>query len=185
MTRRVAYQGAAGAFGEEACHAFLPDWLAVAKPTFAAVVEAVRNGEVDRGMLPLRNNTAGAVPSVDRLIRENGLVLLSSHRLPVRMHLLALPGAGRDGISRVASHPMALAQCRKWLLEAGLRVEEEANTALAAQALARSGDLGKAVIASENAATVYGLAILARGIQDAQDNATTFGIIGPPEGERS
>ena len=183
MARHVAYQGAPGAFGEEACRSFLPDWLPVAKPSFAAVVEAVRAGEVDRGMLPLRNSSAGPVPGVEDLIGGSGLLVLERLSLPVRMHLLGLPGASLEAIRRVASHPMALAQCRKWLDESGLAVEEEANTAVAARALAESGDLERAVMASETAAKTYGLAILRRDVQDAADNATTFAVVArDPEG---
>jgi prephenate dehydratase len=177
MTRNVAYQGAPGAFGEEACIAFLPDWLPVAKSTFAAVIRAVQTGEAERGILPLSNNTAGAVPGVETLIRESGLRLLSHHRLPVRMHLLGLPEAALGGIRIVASHPMALAQCGKWLDRAGLAVEEEANTAIAARGLAEAGRPEKAVIASEAAAKAYGLAILERDIHNSADNATIFGVV--------
>jgi prephenate dehydratase len=179
MDRRVAYQGAPGAFGEEACRAFLPDWTPAAKPTFAAVIAAVKTGDAERGLLPLSNSTAGAVAGVERLIRESGLLLLSCHRLPVRMHLLALPEARLEAIRFVASHPMALAQCRNWLDRAGVAVEEEANTAIAARALAGSGNLEKAVLASEAAARAYGLAILERDVQDCEDNATIFGILAP------
>lgn len=177
MARQVAYQGVPGAFGEEACRAFLPEWLPLAKPSFAAVVEAVRAGEAERGILPLRNSSAGPVPGVEELIGGSGLLVLERHSLPVRMHLLAVPGAGLEAIRRVGSHPMALAQCRKWLDESGLAVEEEANTAVAARALAESGDLEKAVMASETAAKTYGLAILRRDIQDSADNATTFVVV--------
>ena len=183
MARHVAYQGAPGAFGEEACRTFLPEWLPVARPSFEAVVESVLAGEVDRGMLPLRNSSAGPVPGVEELIAGSNLLVIERHSLPVRLHLLAVPGARLDGIRRVASHPMALAQCRKWLDEAGLAVEEEANTAVAAQALAQAGDLEKAVMASEAAAKDYGLAILKHDLQDAADNATIFAIVArDPEG---
>jgi prephenate dehydratase len=184
MPRHVAYQGAPGAFGEEACRAFLPDWLPVARPTFAAVLDSVRAGEADRGILPLRNSSAGPVPGVEELIGGSGLLVLERRSLPVRLHLLALPDARPEAIRRVASHPMALAQCRKWLDESGLAVEEEANTAVAARALAESGDLEKAVMASEMAAKAYGLAIVRRDLQDSADNATIFVVVARDPEER-
>jgi len=177
MAGQVAYQGAPGAFGEEACRAFLPGWEPIAQPSFAAVVEAVQDGATERGMLPLRNSAAGDVPGIEALIRDSGLALLSRHRLPVRMHLLGLPGANLATIRRVASHPTALAQCKSWLDASGLVAEEAPNTALAAQALAASGDPCRAVLASAFAAELYGLIILRKNVHDQDDNATTFGVI--------
>ena len=89
---------------------------------------------------------------------------------------------GMATISLVASHPMALAQCRKWLEGGGVEVEETPHTALAAQALAESGDRGKAVIASNFAAQAYRLSIVKRDIHDSADDATTFGILARYDG---
>jgi prephenate dehydratase len=181
MVRTVAYQGAIGAFSEEACRAFLPESAPIARESFAGVIAAVQAGEAQRGILPLRNSVAGDVPGVEALIRESGLILLDRHRLPVRMHLLAVPEASLDSVRIVASHPMALAQCRKWLDESGFEAREAVNTAVAAQRLAESGDTETAVLASESAAKAYGLAILRRDVHDSDDNATTFGILGRTE----
>lgn len=182
MLRQIAYQGAPGAFGEEACRRFLPDWEPNPLPTFAAVAEAVRSGEAERGMLPVRNSTAGPVPGVEALIRDNRLLVIGRHALDVRLHLMGVRGARVEDITRVASHPMALAQSARWISARGLEREEAANTALAAQALASSGDRTLGVIASEAAATTYGLVILMRDIQDRDDNVTTFCVVGPSGG---
>ena len=183
MAAQVAYQGAPGAFGEEACRTFLPGWEPLAQPSFAAVVEAVQAKVAERGMLPLRNSAAGDVPGVEALIRDSGLAVLSRHRLPVRMHLLGLAGASLATISRVASHPMALAQSHKWLDASGLETEEAANTAVAAQALVASGDRSRAVLASAFAAELYGLEILRRDVHDQEDNATTFAVLAREVGQ--
>lgn len=174
MSGRVAYQGAPGAFGEEACRRFLPGWTAFALPTFAAVAAAVASGEAQRGMLPLVNSTAGPVPGVADLIAGHGLAIAARHDLAIRIHLLALPDTNRGAIRRVASHPMALAQCADWLARERLEAVPAANTALAARALAESRDPTRAVAASEHAAAVFGLFILARDIHDRHDNVTTF-----------
>ena len=174
---KVAYQGAAGAFSWEACRAFLPEWTPVARATFANVVKAVQTGAAGRGMLPIRNSTAGPVPGVEELIRDSGLLIVGRHRLPVRLHLLGLPDAELAEIDRVASHPVALAQCVRWREEAGVAVIEAANTALAAKMLAEASDIRLGVVASEAAAEAYGLKILKRDIHDREDNATTFCVI--------
>ena len=70
MARLAAYQGAPGAFGEEACRAFLPDYEPFACESFAAVADAVAEGRAERGAIPLRNNTAGEVPGTQALIES-------------------------------------------------------------------------------------------------------------------
>lgn len=174
---KIAYQGAPGAFGWEACRTFLPEWTPVARATFAGVVKAVIAGKAGRGMLPLRNAIAGPVPGVEELIRESGLAVIDRHRLPIRMHLLGLPDAERDGIARVTSHPVALGQCGRWIEQAGIITKEASNTAVAAQALAESGDTTLGVIASEAAAETYNLKILRRDVHDHDDNHTIFCVL--------
>jgi prephenate dehydratase len=105
------------------------------------------------------------------------LIVHARFALPVHLHLLALAGTSFVELSIVASHPIALAQCRAWVGRSGLRSREEENTAVAARKLARSRDKFVAVIGSEAAARAYGLEILARNIQDARDNITTFGLV--------
>lgn len=175
---KIAYQGAPGAFGWEACRTFQPEYVPVARASFAAVVEAVVAGKTKRGMLPLRNAIAGPVPGVEDLIRESGLLVLERHRLPIRMHLLGLPDATLDGIVRVTSHPVALGQCRRWIEETGIEAKDASNTAVAARRLSESADRTLGVIASEAAAEAYGLKILRRDIHDRDDNHTIFCILG-------
>lgn len=182
---KVAYQGAPGAFSWEACRTFLPDWTPVPRATFANVAKAVLAGQAGRGMLPVRNSTAGPVPGVEELIRDSGLIIVDRHRLPIRLHLLGLPDAELGEITRVTSHPMALAQCMRWREESGVSAAEAANTALAAQALAQSGDIRLGVVASEAAAEAYGLKILKRDIHDREDNATTFCLVARNNGAQA
>lgn len=171
---KVAYQGAPGAFGHEACLAFLPEHHPVPKPSFAEVVEAVETGETELGMLPLENNVAGPVDEAQALIAASSLNVIAEHELPVRMHLLALPGVTLEEVRTVASHPVALKQCAAALAELGVREEAAPNTAVAAQGLQ---DRHRAVLASEAAARFYGLSILRRDMHDRADNATRFAVL--------
>lgn len=168
---RAAYQGAPGAFGHEAAVTFLPAFEPVARSDFAAVAAAVASGETERGILPLENNEAGET-GARALIGD--LVLLSRHWLPVRMHLLALPGTQLADVAAIVSHPVALRQCARLIAEFGLPTEEAPNTAVAARDLA---DPTKAVLASEAAAAAYGLTILRRDVHDRADNATLFAVL--------
>lgn len=174
----VAYQGVPGAFGHAACLAFVPDHDPVARPTFTAVVAAVASGEADYGVLPVENSVAGPVSDVEHLLW--GCKLPSIMRdLPVRMHLLGRTGTDLASVRTVVSHPIGLAQCSQSLRELNVATEHASNTAIAAQALARSGNATTAVLASEAAALTYGLQILRHDMQDRPDNVTTFCVLGP------
>jgi len=170
----VAYQGVPGAFGEAACLRFLAGWTPVAHASFEAVAAAVATGAAERGMLPAENSIAGPVPGVADLVAARGLAIRARHALPIALHLLAAPGVALGSIRRVASHPVALAQCARWCAARGLIAEPAPNTAIAARALAASGEPTLGVAASERAAAVHGLAIVARAIHDHNDNVTTF-----------
>ena len=170
----IAYQGVPGAFGHEACLAFRPDRPAIAVPTFAEVVAAVRRGEVEFGMLPIANSRAGDVPGVRPLIEEAALAVEAEFLLPVRLHLLGLRGARLDQVRTVVSHPMALRQCSQSLPRLRVDLREATNTALAAREL---GEPSAAALASEAAAVIYGRDILLRDLQDDPDNHTLFALV--------
>jgi prephenate dehydratase len=169
----VAYQGTEGAFSHEACLRFLPHEEPVAVPSFEDVVSAVNRGDTDLGILPLSNNHAGETGARE-LIEKGGLEILDEHELPVRMHLLGMPTASIEKIRTVVSHPVALRQCAETLAELEVDTEETSNTALAAAALTNPN---RAVLASEEAARLYGLSILMRDVHDRPDNATRFAIV--------
>ena len=177
MTAAVAYAGQPGAFAEDACRAFLPNYDAVPLEGFAEVAAAVLDGWVNSGMLPLANSVAGPVPGVAALIAQPGLSIVGTHQLPIRLHLLGLPNASLEALKTVTSHPMALAQCGAALDALDLQQMPADNTATAACYLADSGDRTRAVLASERAAALYGLRVLQRDLQDRADNATLFGVI--------
>ena len=193
--KRIAYQGAPGAFGHEACLAFAPDCEPLARASFADVAAAVAAGEAELGMLPLENSRAGPVPGVAELIARWGerppgevrLAVAAEHVLAVRLHLLALPGVALEEVRWAVSHEMALRQCALRLAALGLESERAANTAVAARDLARRD---RAALASRAAAELYGLAVLREDMQDDPDNATRFAIVmrapSPPlAGERA
>lgn len=171
---KIAYQGVPGAFSHEACLTFVADHEPVGQPTFAAVLEAVVHGEAELGVLPYENSAAGPVEDVHALLAQRPLPIVARHALPIRIHLLGLPGADLATVTTAVSHPMALKQCADTLARMGLAPQPASNTAAAAQALA---DPTNAVLASQAAANAYGLAILRRDMQDRPDNETTFVVI--------
>jgi prephenate dehydratase len=171
---RIAYAGAEGAFAHEACLAFAAAFQPVGLASFADVVAAVERGDAARGMLPLCNSRAGEVREATSLLRRRTVRVVARSALPVRMHLLGLPGATLDALRLIRSHPMALRQCARAVAALGLPTEDATNTAVAARSLA-SANVG--VLASERAAAAYGLTVLLRDMQDDADNSTIFAII--------
>jgi prephenate dehydratase/chorismate mutase/prephenate dehydratase len=175
---RVAYQGEPGAFGEEA----VIGWFGEAvepKPvaTFSAVMHAVESADADAGVLPLENSVAGTVGDALDALANGSLQVVGEVLLPIRHHLLVVPGAGAQDIRTVSSHWQALAQCERYLAGHPWQAVAAADTAGAARELAARGDRSTAAIASRSAATRYGLDVLEADIQDADHNVTRFAIL--------
>ena len=112
----VAYPGEEGAYAAEAGGRLYPDAeLVAAAARFADVVRAVTRGEAARGVLPIENSLAGAVPETYDLLAHAPLSIVDEAVLPVPHVLVGLAGANIDALTRIHSHPMALTQCRRFL----------------------------------------------------------------------
>ena len=151
----VAYQGEPGAFGEEAIIGYFgADAVEpIGMSTFSAVCDAVEFGSADAGVLPLENSLAGTVGDALDALAEGSLTVVGELLLPVRHHLLVLPGVKLDEVEWVASHWQALSQCERFLAGRGWEIVPAADTAGAARDLAARGDRHAAAVASERAAT--------------------------------
>ena len=171
---RIAYQGEPGAFSHEACLRFAPDAEPTPCPGFEDAVAFVREGAGQAAMLPVENSLAGPVEPVLALLARAGLTEVGRFVLPIRMMLAGLPGAELAGVRWVASHPVALAQCRRVIAE--LRLEETPvfDTAGAARLVAQGADPAGAALASRAAAERWGLRVLRADVQDEMHNRTTF-----------
>ena len=175
----VAYQGEPGAFGEEAVIGYfgVDGVEAVGVSTFTAVCDAVEFGSAEAGVLPLENSLAGTVGDALDALAEGSLTVVGELLLPIRHHLLVLPGQTLDDVEWVASHWQALSQCERFLAGRGWEVLPAADTAGAARELAARGDPHAAAIASQRAAERYGLEIVARDVHDSPHNVTRFAIL--------
>ena len=176
-TKRIAFQGLAGAYSHLACGEAYPDLKALPCVSFEAAFEAVLTGEAALAMIPIENSVAGRVADIHHLLPDSGLHIIAEHFQRVAHQLLTIKGATIDGLKTVHSHIHALPQCRKLIRELGLEPKVHADTAGAAAELAASGDLSAAVIASSLAAETYGLEILRSGIEDADNNTTRFVVM--------
>lgn len=174
---RVAYMGGPGAFGEQACRAFVPGLMPLARDSFGSVVDAVRAGDARNGLIPFENRIAGRVPGAEAALAQAGIRIIDRRWLPVSLHLAGLPGACAEDIDLVASHEVALSQCSGLLARLGVATRACASTSLAAREVRSAGNPRHAALASEAAARLHGLSILISEVQDRQDNATCFAII--------
>ncbi len=186
---RVAFQGVAGAYSEQATRQFFgPEVESVPCRTLADVFSATENNQADYGMLPVENAIAGSVTQSYELLMEHDLRIHAEVILRVRHLLLALPGTQLADLKRVRSHPQALAQCRRYLARHDLESEPAFDTAGSARDLVESEQTDTAVIASELAAELCNLDVLDRAIEDYPFNYTRFFILSlssPPRAQRS
>lgn len=174
-TVRVAFQGERGAYGEEAVvRYFGADAEPAPQVSFADVFRAVASGDVAAGLVPIENSQAGSINEVYDLLRTSGLFLTGETCLPVNHCLLCLPGQELSEITRVLSHPQALAQCDAYLRGLSVEIVAAYDTAGSAKLIRDQHLRGVAAVASARAAELYGLEILASGIQTIHDNYTRF-----------
>jgi len=174
---RCAYQGAPGAFSHEACLDLRPWDEPVAYDTFEAAIDALKTGEVGCALIPVENTTVGRVEPAATLVEQAGLNIVSEVWRPIRLALMAPPGASLRTVKTAESHPIALRQCPLSLADIGVEPVDAFDTAGAARAVAEAGDLSRAAVAPARAAEVYELSILRNDIQDSADNRTRFVLL--------
>ncbi|XP_017624016.1 arogenate dehydratase/prephenate dehydratase 2, chloroplastic-like isoform X1 [Gossypium arboreum] len=174
---RVAYQGVRGAYSEAAAEKAYPNCETVPCDQFDSAFQAVEKWLVDRAVLPIENSLGGSIHRNYDLLLRHSLHIVGEVKLAVQHCLVANHGVQLEDLSRVLSHPQALAQCENTLTKIGLSREAVDDTALAAKhvALHKLKDTG--AVASSSAAKIYGLNILAQNIQDDCDNVTRFLIL--------
>jgi chorismate mutase/prephenate dehydratase len=143
--------------------------------TFGEAVAAVQSGSADLALLPIENTTAGSINETYDLLSGDGLTITAEVISHIEHCLLALPGTKLEELRSVLSHPQGLLQCEAFLQRhPWIQPVAEFDTAGAARRVKEGHDKTAAAIASESAATVYGLEILARGIQTQAGNYTRF-----------
>ena len=179
MTGRIAFQGAPGAYSHEACAQARPDLDPLPCATFEDTVGAVRDGRAGHAMLPVENSTYGRVADIHRLLPSSGLHIVGEAFIRVRIALLARPGATLRDIRRVRAHLVLIPQCRAFLDAHGIAAEAAADSAGAAAELAASGTPEEGALASELAASIHELDVLARDIEDHGHNTTRFLLMAP------
>ena len=175
---KIAIQGEAGSFSHEAATRLVEGAVIVPHSHSADVFAALSGGAVDAAAIPIENSLAGSVLEHFDLLLAHDVKVVREMLLRIRHNLIALSGASVAEIDRVFSHPVALAQCRRFLA-AHPRMESFAfyDTAGSVKHLVEQRDFHAAAIASAAAAEYYGATILESGIEDNPENYTRFFLV--------
>ncbi|MEO8289388.1 MAG: prephenate dehydratase domain-containing protein [Gaiellaceae bacterium] len=181
MGPQVAYPGRDGAHSAAACDSLFPTGAElVPLPSFTAVVEATAEGQVAFGVLPIESSLTGPVNETHDLLYESPLSIAGETVLAIRHCLVGPKAVPLEDIRVVRSHPVALDQCRRLLAAMPWATAiAAATTADAASEVAEHGDPAEAAIASERAARMYGLTVLAGDVGDHPEAYTRFVSVAP------
>lgn len=178
---RVVYQGVPGAYSEPAALNFFGEGTDITGlEQFEDCFLALREGRADYAVLPIENSTTGAIRQIYDLLTQYECYIVGETTVRIEHCLMAPKGAALDTITHVYSHEQGLFQCERYLnAHPDWKQVPQADTAGSAQMVADSGDISKAAICSARAAELYGLEILARGINHNTQNTTRFVVVSP------
>ncbi len=178
---RVAFQGARGAFSEQASREILPGRELEFEPRerFYDVFATLASGSVDYAVVPIENTLHGSVhENYDHLLHFKPCILAETH-VRIVHNLIGRPGATLDGIRRAISHPVALAQCLRFFRQhPAVRAESHYDTGGSVKTVMECDDDSLGAVASAAAADYYGAQILKASIEDDCDNYTRFFLLG-------
>lgn len=179
MINSVAIQGVKGSFHHIVANSYFDDDTKIIEClTFDRVVECLIEKETDAVIMAIENSIAGSILPNYALIDKHHLHIVGEYYLDVQHHLMALPGQRIADIKEVYSHPMALLQCKQFFKKhQHIKLVEDKDTAEVAERIQRTQTKGVAAIASNLAAQIFELDILAESIQTIRHNETRFVIV--------
>lgn len=172
--RQISMQGIAGSFHDAVRSRLFPGAEALCRDRFSEVFEDVRAHRAPIGIMAIENSIAGSLVFNYDLLSSYDLRIVGEAYLRIRHNLMALPGHNIQDLKEIWSHPMAIYQSQVFLNRISVPVVEKADTAASARAIAEGQLQGVAAIAAKEAATKYGLQILAESIETDPNNYTRF-----------
>jgi len=175
---KIAIQGEPGSFSHEAALKLVSDAVLIPCSQSADAFNALSHGSADAAVIPIENSLAGSVSEHFDLLLSHDLIVVRETLLRIRHNLIAVSGATIGDINRVFSHPVALAQCRRFLADhPAMESFGFYDTAGSVKQLVELHDRHAAAIASAAAASYYGAEILQAGIEDNAENFTRFFLV--------
>jgi chorismate mutase / prephenate dehydratase len=176
---KVTYQGETGAYSEMAVFKFFGSKVEpVPCKDFREVFESVKTGAVPHGVVPIENSIEGSVNQNYDLFLAYDLKVCGEVAIKLAHVLIANPNTELENVKTVYSHPQALAQCRSYLEKHKWEISPAYDTAGSVKIIKEKNLTNAAAIASEKAADLYGMKILARNISDNPSNYTRFLVLG-------
>jgi prephenate dehydratase len=179
----ASFQGERGAFSEDAARNLVgPAVQTIACRTFEEMFEAVSSGKADCAVAPIENSLAGSVHKNYDLLQEHDLTIVGETKVKIVHNLIALPGVALAEVRRVFSHPVALAQCERFIRSnPHIQFEEAYDTAGSVKMIVENRRRDEGAIAGASAAGVYGAQILVEAIEDNPKNFTRFLLLARPQ----
>jgi chorismate mutase/prephenate dehydratase len=175
---RAMFQGAPGAWSEQAARKLFPGASLESAEFFEDVFTAVKQGNADYGVVPIENSQSGAIGETYDLLRKYGCYVVGRTWIDIKHCLIAKPGAKLTDIREVFSHPEGFRQCHRFLKDKPWDTIATSNTAVAAMRVKAADDFKTAAIGSRLAAELNGLEVAAEDIIDSGNNRTSFVVIG-------
>lgn len=174
----VVFQGIEGSYSYAAMKEYFgADVKNIHVKTFRNAMETIAEGKADYAVLPIENSTAGSVREIYDLLVEFDNYIVGEQIIEIKQCLLTVPGAAKEDIKIVYSHPQSLMQSAGYLRKQGWKQISMENNAFAAKKVADEGDKTQAAIAGRHAGELYGLNILEEGVNDSELNSTRFIIV--------
>ncbi len=176
---RVVFQGAEGSYSQMAMMRYFGEEVnSFHVDTFRDAMCAIEEGSADFAVLPIENSTAGIVNEIYDLLVEFENYIVGEQIIRIEHCLMGVPGADICAIKTVYSHPQTLMQSARYLSahENWQQISIQ-NNAFAARKVSEEKDVTQAAIASEQAARIYGLEILKRGVNQSETNSTRFIVV--------
>lgn len=175
--KRIAIQGELGSFHDITAHHYFEgeQMQIICCSTFEEVFENMKQDPTVIGIMAIENTIAGSLLHNYDLLRQSGMTVVGEYKTHISHCICALPGSKLDELTEVHSHPVALAQCQKYLSRhANMKMVEGDDTAGAAKWIAENNMQGVAALCHADAARMYGLEVLEDHVEDNPHNYTRF-----------
>lgn len=181
--KRIAIQGEVGSFHDITAHHYFEgeQLQIICCATFEEVFANMKQDPTVIGIMAIENTIAGSLLHNYELLRESGMAVVGEHKTHISHCICCLPGQKMEDLKEVHSHPVALAQCYKYLSKhPNLKMVEDEDTAGSAKNIAENNLMGVAALCHADAAKLYGLEVLENHVEDNPHNYTRFLVMTDP-----
>lgn len=177
--KKVVFYGEKGSYTEQAMlEYFKTNVTGIPMGTFGEVMQAMKEGQADYGILPIENSSTGTLSDIFDLLAEYDNYIIGEHVVKIEHNLWGVPGANFADVTKVYSHCQGLLQCSDFLKQyENIRQIDGGSTASSARKVLEEKDITQAAIASKRAGEYYGLQLLKESIHNEENNSTRFIII--------